>query len=178
MVARSIRHAKALPRNIRIVLGESQGSWTARMKVTRSWIGAKKVILAQHSCDKACFDVEWTNAGDKSDCIRKAMGASKGSPTHVPLRIKVHDGSHVNLIEGKTQDGKLPDGISCDAIHRPNLPDGTSGCDGWNNHSHKPPCRRRAGCKSMGLQIPLREDADEEYDDEEFDLDDVLAEVV
>jgi len=127
---------------------------------------------------EACFDVEWTSAGDKSDCIRKAMGASIGSPTHVPLRIKVHDGSHVSLIEGKTQDGKLPDGISCNAIHRPNLPDGTSGCDGWNNHAHKPPCRRRAGCKSSGLPIPHREDADEEYDDEEFDLDDVLAEVV
>lgn len=128
---------------------------------------------------EACFDVEWTSAGDKSDCVRKAMGASTGSPTHVPLRIKVHDGCHVNLIEGKTQNSKIPDGFSCDALiaqhpngQRPN------GCDDWNSHSHKPACRRRAGCKSMGLQIPHREDADEEYDDEEFDLDDVVAEVV
>jgi len=125
-----------------------------------------------------CYNVEWTGAGDKSDCITKAMGASKKSPSHVPLRIKVHDGSHLTLIEGKTQDGKFPDGVACNAFRRPNLPDGTSGCDGWNNHSHKPPCRRRAGCKSSGLPIPHREDADEEYDDEEFDLDDVLAEVV
>jgi hypothetical protein len=137
-----------------------------------------KVVDWCEGKEGVCYDVEWTSAGDKSDCIRKAMGASTGSPTHVPLRIKVHDGSHLNLIEGKTQDGKLPDGISCNAIHRPNLPDGTSGCDGWNNHSHKPPCRRRAGCKSSGLPIPYREDANEEYDDEEFDLDDVLAEVV
>merc|ERR1711862_373346 len=112
----------------------------------------------------------------------KAMGESKKSPNHVPLRIKIHDEDHLDLLEGLTQDVEQPDGAGskCDAW-KAGSSGRPEGCSDWDK-PHATPCRRRAGCKSRGLPVPSfsSEEADEEYDDEEFDLDniDLSAEVV
>jgi hypothetical protein len=132
-------------------------------------------------------DVQWTNTGDESDCITKTMGvAKKNSFNHVPLRIKIHDEGHLELFEGKTQDGKLPDGIKVDLRKNGSTDaadvDGPRDCSKWDG-PHKTPCRRRAGCKSRLLPVPspdeegpdeeFDDELDEEFDVEEFDLDDL-----
>jgi hypothetical protein len=137
------------------------------------------------------YDVQWTNTGDKNDCITKAMGvAEKNTFNHVPLRIKIHDEEHLDLIEGKTQDaGGTLDGMKVDLWK-----DGSTGsdqdaglgprdCSTWDDDHHQSPCRRRAGCKSRLLPVPMpdEEGLDEEFDDgpdeefdvEEFDVDDI-----
>jgi hypothetical protein len=134
------------------------------------------------------YDVQWTNTGDKNDCITKAMGvAKKDDFNHVPLRVKIHhwyqDVSYLSLIEGKTQDGKLPDGESIQLYPEgsQSKQDGDGGprdCSqgAWDgSHSGTAPCRRRAGCKSRLLPVPSfdEEGPDEEFDDEEFDVDDI-----
>jgi hypothetical protein len=139
------------------------------------------------------YDVQWTNTGDKSDCITKAMGVAKdNSFNHVPLRIKIHhwyrDVYYLELKEGKTQDGKLPDGTSVDlrpeGTQDPADVDGPRDCSqGVWDGGHDKPCRRRAGCKSRLLPVPSldEEGPDEEFDDgpdeefdvEEFDLEDI-----
>lgn len=121
------------------------------------------------------YDVHWTDTGDANDCIRQAMGEAKGNPNHVPLRIKIHDEGHIDLMEGLQQNTAYVDGggISCDAwkAYSSTRPDG---CGDWDG-PHTPNCRRRAGCKSLRLPVPSIdvEEADEEFDDEEFDLDDI-----
>jgi hypothetical protein len=133
------------------------------------------------------YDVQWTNTGDKNDCITKAMGvAEKNTFNHVPLRIKIHhwyrDVYYLELFEGKTQDGKLPDGSSVDLRPEGSEDPADAGiprdCSqgAWDGpHNHQAPCRRRGGCKSRLLPVPSfdEEGPDEEFDDEEFDVDDI-----
>jgi hypothetical protein len=140
------------------------------------------------------YDVQWTNTGDKSDCITKEMGVAKdNSFNHVPLRIKIHhwyqDMYYFELFEGKTQDGKLPDGLKVDMRKEGSQDaadvDGPRDCSqGVWDGPHESPCRRRAGCKSRLLPVPSpdEEGPDEEFDDdgpdeefdiEEFDLEDI-----
>lgn len=112
------------------------------------------------------YDVHWTD----TSCIKKEMGEDKNNPNKVPLRIKIHDSGHLDLLECEQQDDKTCDGggAKCDAV--PNGPDG-SGCDNWDG-SHATPCRRRAGCHSRGLPVPT-DDLDDDHDFEEYDLDDI-----
>jgi hypothetical protein len=112
------------------------------------------------------YDVHW----EDTSCLKKVMGEDKNNPNKVPLRIKIHDEDHLDLIECKKQDDKTCDGggVTCDVSKK------GKACDDWDGH-HKPACRRRAGCKSRGLPVPsfVDEEADEEFDDDEFDLDDI-----
>lgn len=114
------------------------------------------------------YDVHWDDG-----CIKKVMGEDKNNPNKVPLRIKIHDDGQLELIECKQQDDAVCDGggVKCDLIPESKQ---SEGCDHWDG-DHKTPCRRRAGCKSRGMAVPsfVDEEADEEFDDDEFDLDDI-----
>jgi len=85
------------------------------------------------------YDVHFT-----SSCIEKDVGKDEKNSNNVPLRIKIHDSGHMDLLECEQQDTKTCDGggPKCDVVH--NGPDG-SGCDDWDG-PHTPSCRRRAGC--------------------------------
>merc|ERR1719198_970055 len=114
--------------------------------------------------------------------------AEKNSFNHVPLRIKIHSEGHLELFEGKTQEGELPDGNKIDLRKEGSQDaadvDGPRNCEqgAWDG-PHGQPCRRRAGCKSRLLPVPSpdEEGSDEEFDDwldeefdvEEFDLEDI-----
>merc|ERR1719443_1529489 len=80
----------------------------------------------------------------KSSCIESHMGKDSKNSNGVPLRIKIHDSGHMDLLECEQQNDKDCDGGGprCDVVH--NGPDG-SGCDDWDG-GHTPACRRRAGC--------------------------------
>jgi hypothetical protein len=142
-----------------------------------------KVLLRPWDTDPIPgYDVQWTNTGDKKDCITKAMGVAKDNTfNHVPLRVKIHDDGHIELLEGKTQDGKLPDGDKVDlwkdgSTRSPQDSGlGPRDCSTWDDDHHQSPCRRRAGCKSRLLPVPSKDEegTDEEFDDEEFDVDDI-----
>merc|ERR1712216_194068 len=120
------------------------------------------------------YDVQWTHTGEKNDCLTEAMGvAKKNSFNHIPLRIKIHDEGHLDLFEGKTQDGELPDGPKVDLRKDGHMDyDGPRNCSTWGGH-HKPPCRRRAGCKSRLLPVPSKDEEGPDEDFGDFDLDDI-----
>merc|ERR1711908_136327 len=89
------------------------------------------------------YDVAWSDS-----CIEKVMGKGK-TPNGVPLRIKIHDEGHLDLLECSQQDNKKCDGAGA----KVDLTKKGSDCDGWDG-DHESPCRRRAGCKSKGLPVP------------------------
>merc|ERR1712194_675794 len=96
------------------------------------------------------------------------------------MGIKIVNSNKLELIEGKTQDGgQQLDGVSVDLRKEGSQDaadvDGPRDCSqgAWDG-PHEQPCRRRGGCKSRLLLVPSpdEEELDEEFDVEEFYLED------